>query len=334
MSKARKTYVMDTNGLLHDLRAIFAFEGNDLVIPFSVIEELDNQKKRQDEIGRTAREVSRILDGMRVREPGRLSEKVDLPGGGTLRVELNHQLINPIPAGLDPEKYDNRILAVAYNLAMEGKGPVTLITKDLNLRIKADVLGVRAEDYNPDKIDYEQLNTKIEEWYLSQGELSQLYDHKSLLISGKSPRAHENQFFVLKSGPNSSQSVLARYSNHYFHTLTYADATCWGVKALNKEQKFALELLLNDKIKVVSLVGRAGTGKTLLAMAVGLEKILEENAFARLLVTRPVIPMGGDIGYLPGTKEEKLRPWMQPIYDNLEFLFRNCSDSLDAIQDL
>jgi PhoH-like ATPase len=139
---------------------------------------------------------------------------------------------------------------------------------------------------------------------------------------------------LLKSSENPSQSALARYYQGSLLHLSYGEASCWGVRALNKEQKFAFELLLNDQVKVVTLVGRAGTGKTLLALAVGLEKVLEENAYSRLLITRPVIPMGDDIGFLPGTKEEKLRPWMQPIYDNLEFLFRNCSEPFEVLQDL
>ena len=157
----RKTYVIDTNVLLHNPDALFAFEDNNVVIPFAVIEEIDNQKKRQDEIGRNARVVSRELDALR--ESSRLSEGVDLPKGGRLTIELNHSGLVEFPQGLDPEKYDNRILAVAYNLSLSGNKPVTLVTKDLNLRIKADVLGIRAEDFYNDKVDYEQLYTGVGE---------------------------------------------------------------------------------------------------------------------------------------------------------------------------
>jgi PhoH-like ATPase len=326
----RKTYVLDTNVLLHNPDALFAFEENNVVIPFAVIEEIDNQKKRQDEIGRNARVVSRELDGLRA--SSRLSEGVDLPRGGRLTIELNHSHMIDFPQGLDPEKYDNRILAVAYNLSLAGQEVVTLVTKDLNLRIKADVLGIRAEDFYNDKVDYDQLYTGVGEVYLSAPEMDKFYQNGKLKYDPDS--ALSNQFFLLKSHDNPSQSALARYCHGTLWPLIHADSTNWGIRALNKEQKFALELLRNDQIKVVSLVGRAGTGKTLLALAVGLEKVLEENAYGRLLITRPVTPMGDDIGYLPGSKEEKLRPWMQPIYDNLEFLFRNCSESYEVLQDL
>ncbi len=326
----RKTYVLDTNVLLHNPDAIFAFEDNNVVVPFAVIEEIDNQKKRQDEIGRNARVVSRELDALR--GENRLSEGVDLPGGGRLTIELNHSGRANFPQGLDPEKYDNRILAVAYNLSLSGSEPVTLVTKDLNLRIKADVLGIKAEDFYNDKVDYDRFYSGIEEARVSARDLDSFYREGGLTRRGES--APPNQFTLLKSSENPSQSALARYFRGSYLPLAHGEATCWGIRALNKEQKFAFELLLNDEIKVVTLVGRAGTGKTLLALAVGLEKVLEENAYSRLLITRPVVPMGEDIGFLPGTKEEKLRPWMQPIYDNLEFLFRNCPEPVDALQDL
>ena len=326
----RKTYVMDTNVLLHNPGAIFAFEENNVVVPFAVIEEIDNQKKRQDEIGRNARVVSRELDALR--ESGRLSEGVDLPGGGRLTIELNHSGRQDFPRGLDPEKYDNRILAVAYKLSLAGAQPVTLVTKDLNLRIKADVLGIHAEDFYNDKVDYDQFYSGVGEAYVSARELDLFY--KDGKLSRPESKACPNEFLLLKSGENPSQSALARYFQGAFAPLAHAEASCWGIRPLNKEQKFAFELLLDDQVKVVTLVGRAGTGKTLLALAVGLEKVLEENAYSRLLITRPVVPMGDDIGFLPGTKEEKLRPWMQPIYDNLEFLFRNCQEPFDVLQDL
>ena len=325
-----ETYVLDTNVLLHNPEAMFAFKDNHVVIPLAVIEEIDSQKKRQDEIGRNARVVSRELDALR--SLGRLSEGVSLPSGAKLTIELNHSSIINCPKGLDPEKADNRILAVAFNLSQAGQGKVTLVTKDLNLRIKADVVGVQSEDFYNDKVDYEHLYSGIVEQHLSACEMDEFFQEGKLKLSGCQPLP--NQFFMLKCHENPSQSALARYSQGMLLPLCHADSVSWGVKALNKEQKFALELLRDDRIRVVTLVGRAGTGKTLLALAVGLEKVLEENVFSRLLVTRPVTPMGEDLGYLPGTKEEKLRPWMQPIYDNLEFLMRNCPDPYGVLDDL
>jgi PhoH-like ATPase len=325
-----KTYVLDTNVLLHDPEALLAFEDNAIVLPFVVIEEIDNQKKRQDEIGRNAREVSQKLDALR--QSGRLSEGVSLPQGGSLRIELNHQEAVHFPVGLDPLKHDNRIIAVAHHLGKEQKAPVILVTKDLNLRIKADVIGVPAEDYSSDKVDYRQLYSGIQEVQTAPDELDAFY-HDGKIKWDRS-EVFPNQFVILKGYCHPSRSALARYSQNGLWPLVYGDSVSWGIKALNKEQKFAMELLLNDQIKVVTLVGRAGTGKTLLALAVGLEKVLEEHVYTRLLVTRPVIPMGNDLGYLPGTKEDKLRPWMQPIYDNLEFIFSNNDDPFEDVNNL
>jgi PhoH-like ATPase len=325
-----KTYVLDTNVLLHNPEALFSFQENEVVIPFAVVEEIDNQKKRQDEIGRNARAASRFLDSLRT--SGRLSEGVALTGGGRLTIELNHQDVIDFPKGLDPNKYDNRILAVAYNLSHEKSGPVILVTKDLNLRIKADVLSIQADDFTTGKVDYQQLYTGVAELYVTSQELDSFY-RSGKLKPVIDVTACPNQFFVLRNNTGASQSALARYYKGDLRPLVHGDSANWGLKALNKEQKFALELLLDDDIKVVSLVGRAGTGKTLLALAVGLEKVVEQKSYSRLLITRPVTPMGDDLGYLPGSKEEKLRPWMQPIYDNLEYLLRECSEPFDVLDD-
>lgn len=325
-----KTYVLDTNVLLHDPNALFAFRKNDVVIPLAVIEEVDNQKRRQDEIGRNARMVSRYLDELR--SEGQLSQGIRLSHGGSLRVELNHLEVVDFPSGLDTRKYDNRILALTHNLTRGGAGSVILVTKDLNLRIKADVLGIRAEDYQNEKIDYHELYRGFREMHLADGELDLFYQEKALAWN-RNPLPYPNEFFVLKNGHNGSQSALCRYLDKRLSFLVHEDTLNWGIKARNKEQKFALELLLDDRVQVVTLVGSAGTGKTLLALAVGLEKIIEKNDYNRLLIMRPVIPMGDDLGYLPGTKEEKLRPWMQPIYDNLEFLLRNSSEPFNILDD-
>ena len=318
-----KTVVLDTNVLLHDPGALFAFGAKRVIIPFAVIEEIDNQKKRQDEIGRNAREISRVLDGLR--SSGRLAEGVSLGPEGLLRIELNHQEIISGPPGLELDKYDNRILAVAYNLGIRENTEVTLVTKDLNLRIKADVLGIPAEDFTNEKVDFHTLYQGYEERDVTDQEMETFYREGKLEVNGDW-RALPHQFLVMRTPYNPSRSALGRYFNHAVTPLRFGDASHFGIRAKNKEQRFALELLSNDKIKVVTLVGRAGTGKTLLALAVGLDKVLEQNQYSRLLVTRPVVPMGSDLGYLPGAKEEKLRPWMQPIFDNLEFLLANCEE--------
>jgi PhoH-like ATPase len=326
-----KTYVLDTNVLLHNPHALYAFADNDVVIPLPVIEEIDNCKKSQDEIGRHARIVSHELDSLRA--AGRLSEGVRLKNGGRLWIELNHQEISGIPRGLDTGKYDNRILSVAKGLSQEREGPVILVTKDLNLRIKADVIGTMAEDFHTDRVDYTELYTGSEEIQADGGQMERFFKEGRLPWPGDTP-PYPHAFIVLKNPDEPSQSALGRYTEGELRALTYPNAKCWGLRARNKEQKFAMELLLDDTVKIVSLVGNAGTGKTLLALAVGLEEVLEKGAYHRILITRPIIPMGNDLGYLPGSKEEKLRPWMQPIYDNLEFLFRHCSDGFGLLEDL
>lgn len=326
-----KTYVLDTNVLLHNPGALFAFAENTVVLPLAVIEEIDNQKRRQDEIGRSARMVSQHLDKLRGR--GALSAGVRLESGGMVRIEINHQSAVPFPPGLDPSKHDNRILAVARNLSRKSRRRVILVTKDLNLRIKADVLGIVAEDFTNDKVDYQQLYTGVAEVQVSKEQLDRFYKEARLeLNGGVQPQPH--QFFVIRNQENPSQSALGRYDQKALRPLVHGDSVNWGIRALNKEQRFALELLLDDRVKVVSLVGCAGTGKTLLALAVGLEKVIEQNAYSRLLITRPIIPVGEDIGYLPGSKEDKLRPWMQPIHDNLEFLLRDSHDPSETLDNL
>ena len=328
---AKTTYVLDTNVLLHNPEALFAFEENEVVIPFAVIEELDSQKKRQDEVGRNARVVSQKLDGLR--QQGRLSDGILLPGGGQFHIELNHRDLSPMPSGWDPLKSDNRMIALAQHLQKEKEGPVILVSKDLNLRIKADVVGVPAEDFVSDKVNYDKLYSGIRELHVSPELLDRFYREGKVGVEepdGLSP----HQFVILRNCSRASGSALTRHFQKMLWPLVHGESASWGIKALNKEQKFALEVLMNDQIKVVTLVGRAGTGKTLLALSVGLEKVVEQKIYSRLLVTRPVIPMGNDLGYLPGTREEKLRPWMQPIYDNLEFLFSTHHDPAEAVNDL
>ena len=313
----RKTYILDTNVLLHDPDSLFSFEDNAIVLPLSVIEELDRIKRRSDEVGRNAREVSRKLDELRVR--GRLAEGVGLANGGSVRIEINGNKPDNQPYGIDLNTTDNRILALAYALMNNGQTPVILVTKDLNLRIKADVLGLAAEDFYSDKVDYHQLYSGVTELYLSYEEIDRFYQEGYLDYHAGDLQPH--QFCILKLGESSSKSALGRYSNHRLHKLTHDGKAVYGIKALNKEQKFALDLLLDETIQVVTLVGKAGTGKTILALAAGLEKVLEGGGrYNRILITRPIVPLGNDIGYLPGDKEDKIRPWMQPIYDNLEYL--------------
>jgi PhoH-like ATPase len=316
----KKTYILDTNVLLHDPESLFSFEDNSIVLPLSVIEELDRIKRRGDDIGRNARDASRKLDDLR--KIGRLSEGVEFPSGGSLRIELNGNKAYDLLEGIDLNNIDNRILALAYFLTNNENNPVVLVTKDLNLRIKADVLGIATEDFYSDKVDYSKLYKGVRELYFSENEIDRFYQDGFLDFQQNGLYPH--QFCILKVQGNPSMSALARYRGRKLNKLGYEGKTVYGIKSLNKEQKFALDLLLDDSLKIVTLVGKAGTGKTILALAAGLEKIYEDDGkYNRMLITRPIVPLGNDLGYLPGDKEDKIRPWMQPIYDNLEFL---CND--------
>jgi PhoH-like ATPase len=323
----RKNFVLDTNVLLHNPDAIHFFEDNQVIIPLAVIEEIDNQKRRQDEVGANAREVSRRLDAMR--QTGKLSEGVALPNGGTLRIEINHRRMEVLPESLDvldASKPDNRILAVALNLSHVLRDEqVVLVSKDLNLRLKADVLGVKAEDLIRDKVDFRKLYSGQSDIAVGKEEMDAFFTDRSLAVpEGEEGDLLPHQFVVLKNAVNPSASALARLVDGNLIPLKVTNTSrCFGLRARNKEQLFALELLLDPEVKVVTLAGGAGTGKTLLALAAGLEQTMENELYSKLLVTRPVIPLDGqDLGFLPGDKQEKIRPWMQPIFDNIEYLFR------------
>ncbi|HEX9861119.1 MAG TPA: PhoH family protein [Nitrospirota bacterium] len=317
----KKIFVLDTNVLLHDPNSVFSFGDNDVVIPIVVIEELDKFKKGVDEIGRNARQASRNLDALR--ERGKLSSGVELDGGGTLRVELNHKKPEPcpLPEGLLISVADNRILMVALCLENEsGDSPVVLVTKDTNLRIKADAVGLRTEDFEKDTIDISELFSGETEMDTDPAKVNEVFERGELPVDGAD--LYPNQFVILKDSANPNHTALTRYvsKKKSLVTLRSPKHGVWGLTARNKEQNYALDLLLDDSIRLVTLVGQAGTGKTLLAIAAGLEKTVEERVYQRLVVSRPIYPLGRDLGFLPGDVEEKLKPWMQPIFDNLEFL--------------
>lgn len=317
----KKLFVLDTSVLVHDPRALTAFQDNDIIIPIAVVEEIDGHKKRQDEVGRNARWVSAFLDKLRM--TGHLDTGVILgENKGILRVELNHQEVEKLPPTLERTKVDNRIIAVALALKQESELPVILVTKDINMRIKADALGIIAEDYETDKIEIEEVYNGTKVLKVEPNVIDSFYSQGSALVDESG--LFSNQMIILEDAFGSSKSAIARYlGNGKIVPLRFGGHDPFGLKARNKEQRFALELLLDDDIRLVTLIGRAGTGKTLLALAAGLQKVVEDSKYRRLAVSRPVIPMGHDLGFLPGDIDEKLRPWMQPIYDNLEFLFSN-----------
>jgi PhoH-like ATPase len=316
----KKMYVLDTNVLLYDPQALTKFEDNDIIVPITVIEEIDRFKKDMNETGRNARQVSRLMDGFR--KDGSLSEGIPLQNGGTLRIEIyEEKVMKRLPPELREQRGDNRILAVAVDLKeTEPTVPVILVTKDTNLRIKADALGLDAQDYESDKVAVEDLFSGVANIVVEAELIDRFYSQGWLdMDMGLLP----NQFVTLTEAANASHSAIGRFDKNSGRMVPLRGADKDGVWSLfprNREQSFALDALLDDDVKIVTLVGKAGTGKTLLAIAAGLQKTAEENVYNRLLVSRPVFPMGRDLGFLPGDIEEKLTPWMQPIFDNVELL--------------
>ncbi|NOY52326.1 MAG: PhoH family protein [Deltaproteobacteria bacterium] len=315
----RKVYVLDTNVLLYDPASLFSFQENDVVIPVVVIEEMDNFKKDLNETGRNARMVSRKLDELRMHKG--LSQGVQLEGGGMLRVYVEKKVFDLLPPELHISKADNRILSVALSLKQaDNKQEVVLVTKDTNMRIKANAFGIRAEDYTTNKIEISEVFTGCARHEVTTEVIDSLFREKE--IAWEADRLSPNEFVHLLDQSSPSHSALARFHSdkNVLKPLRRYPGGVWGIRPLNKEQKFALELLMDPSVRLVSLIGIAGTGKTLLALAAGLEQTLEQDAYQRLVACRPVLPMGRDLGYLPGDIEEKLRPWMQPIFDNMELL--------------
>jgi PhoH-like ATPase len=360
-----KNFILDTNVLLHDPLAYSKFGDNDVIIPIYVIEEIDTFKRELTERGRNAREVGRILD--RFRDRGNLGEGVSLEHGGTLRVAfMPDKWSEKVDSKfLHTEKKDNFILAVALELQeQEPDRESILITKDTNLRVRADVLGLDAENYEEHDVSIQELYPGACETTVPARLINKLHADGRLMFDGsdyppvrssdadQSPggqmaRYYPNEFVLLKDEEGSGQTFLARVASDYergeqvrVEPLDSLKANAWGIEPRNMEQAFAMDALLNDDIDLVTLVGKAGTGKTLLSIAAGLRKVTDEQKFQKLVVSRPIFPMGKDIGYLPGTLEEKLAPWMQPIFDNVEYLMglsradKRAGRGADELQDM
>jgi PhoH-like ATPase len=320
---AKKSFVLDTNVLLHNPTALTSFADNEVVIPIDVIEELDRFKARDDTLGLNARAVVRHLDALR--RQGSLSQGVPIPQtGGTLRVDL--QADGAVPPGLKPDRSDNRIIGVAYRLLKAGVATV-FVSKDMNARIKSDALGIRTMDFEKEKVDFENLYTGWVKRTAAAADVEGFRRTSALALTALGERASglvPNEFVELVvDGGKAEAGELGRVSpdGQSITALRFEPGIKpYNIQARNLQQRMALELLLDDAVELVTLVGQAGTGKTLLALAAGLHRVVKEEAFERMLVTRPVVPLGRDIGYLPGSKEAKLSTWMQPIFDNLAFL--------------
>jgi PhoH-like ATPase len=315
----KKNYVLDTNVLLHDPYAFDAFEDNNVIIPIYVIEEIDGFKKSQDELGRNARTVSRALDHFR--SQGSLSEGVALRGGGTLKI-IFAPANAVLPAHLrSSHQKDDLILSVALRVKKSDKDvPTIFVTMDSNLRIRADALTILSEDYERGHVRHSEVYTGQGEAFVPPEAMTKLHkDGEAPLPAGE---FFANQYLTLKDDTNLAHTTLARVAPQGNRLVPVRVPTrpIWGIKPRNREQSFAMDLLLDRRVSLVTLVGKAGTGKTLVAVACGLHCVTDEKIQERLLISRPVFPLGKDIGFLPGTVEEKLNPWMQPIYDSVDFL--------------
>lgn len=308
------TFVLDTNVLLHDPEAITKFPGSKIVIPVTVLEELDKMKRLPNDLGKNSRAVFRFLGSLHKLGAGDLHNGVQLENDSTVRIQLEIKTNYPHEFALSLN--DNRIIMAAYLLKEKGEN-VVFVSKDFAGRIKAEAIGLETEDYENLKSSYESLYRGVRRIDMSKHDIDIFYKDGTVAVAGQDFRPNE---YTIMTSPEHS-SAVGKYdkSREVIEPLVKM-TNIWGIKPRNVEQRCALDALLRDDIKLVTLIGQAGTGKTLLALACGLRKVFDEGVYSRILVSRPVVPLGRDIGYLPGTKEEKLFHWMQPIYDNLEFL--------------
>ena len=316
-----KTFVVDTNVLLHNPNAIFMFAEHEVVIPFDVIEELDKFKTANDDLGRNARAVIRHLD--QLREQGDLSDGVPTQTGGRVRVILEED--QKLCPGLFQNSPDNRIICCALNLKQQGHN-VIFISKDINARIKSDALGLTTEDFEAQKVDFDRLYTGWRELNVGSRLIDKLFSDKQLkpdLLDAPDIRA--NEFVLLRDEQDEAHSALARFKAEAGALVPVRNrrGPVFGILPRNLQQTMALDLLMDDTVKLVTLIGAAGTGKTLMALAAGMSKVLNEQTYQKLLCARPIMPLGRDIGYLPGDKDQKLTAWMQPIFDNVAYLLSN-----------
>ena len=317
-----KNYILDTNVLVHDPECIHRFQDNNVIIPIAVIEELDDLKKREGLIGFQARNAAREINSLR--SAGSLSEGVTLLGGGTLRIELNHVSNYPLSDSFSRSKNDNRLIAIAKAFIEEYPDvPTVLVTKDLYMAIKADSMGITVQDYENDKIKTDRLYSGFIEAELPSACIDAVYRGGLPARDCGCGEIFPNQFVHIKSTDNASHELLCICKEGRLVPLKYQGKQAWGLTPLNREQKMAMELLMDPDIHFASIAGGAGSGKTIMATAVALQKVIEEEIYRKIIFVKPVVAAGNDIGFLPGTEEEKLKPWMGSFYDAVDSLFGN-----------
>ena len=319
-----KTLILDTNVYLTEAQSLYSFGRGNIAIPTIVLDEIDKHKHRQDTAGLNARLMNRILD--KLRSKGSLFSGVPL-GSGKGRVFAAQYDPRYMPAGMDTNDSDNKIIAIALRLKIEGHD-VAIISRDLNMRVKCDSFGIECYDYQPQQAvkSVDKLFDGADTITVSDQWLEDFYANKEVILPQQKIKLYPNHYLLLQSETDKKKTALGRFLNYDMpvrRVFTYKDI--WGLSANNKEQKYAMDLLFDPSVQIVSLTGQAGTGKTLIAAACGLEQVLHstknQGGYDKLIITRPVQPMGRDIGFLPGTLEEKMLPWIAPLRDNLEYLF-------------
>ena len=317
---ARKTFVIDTNVLLHDPDALLTFGDNDVVVPLAVLEELATMKRFRDERAKNSRAVLHYFDSLKDRGEGDLHRGVVLENGGKIRIQLEIKTHYSPNFAVSMSSNSYHILMAAYLLFEKGE-KVVFVSKDLSMRVKAEAMGLEAEDYENQKFNYDMLFKGYRKLAVEKHDIDLFFKdgYVDLKLEDKDPFL-PNEYCLMTSSLNSSAVGKYDPKTKKVTSLLQLPTNIWGINPLNLEQRCALDLLLRDDVKLITLVGPAGTGKTLLALAAALRKVFDEGVYNRILVSRPIVPLGKDIGFLPGLKEEKLIHWMQPIYDNLEFL--------------
>jgi len=340
---AKKNFIIDTNVFLSDSECLNKFDNNDIFIPIKVLEELDKHKTRQDSVGFHARQTIKTLDSLR--ERGSLSKGVRLGKGlGIIKVlKVEELLIDELPMGLSHRSSDHLILAGALAVReADPKRKCIVVSQDVNMRVIADALGLLSQDYVSSQVvdSRDVIYEGFTKFLVDDVDIDEFYDNQPVYLYEEDAEEqgivlHPNEFVMLVSVENEKKTAIARFSD--WHTPLRRLSTqkdemlSWGVAPKNKEQKCGLDLLMDDDIPFVSLIGRAGSGKTLMAMLAGLEQVLglEKGRYNRIIVSRPVQPLGKDIGFLPGTMEEKMAPWMKPIFDNMQFIMGSDKTMLD-----
>ena len=341
---AKKNYVLDTSVFLTDADSIFKFSNNDIFVPLKVLEEIDGHKKRQDSVGINARKIIRIFDDLR--NKGSLQKGVRISKGAGIVKVISYEALKDVifPPDLDLRHPDHMIIATAVSLRQNSvdNRKTVIVSRDINMRVIADSVGLLSEDYISESAvtSTEELYEGFTVFSVDDQIIDRFYGDEPIMIA-KDEVDEEwmpNQYLLLVSNANDKKSALARFKDHFqpLQKVMHDKLPDWRITARNKEQAFAIDLLMDPTVKVVSLVGRAGSGKTLCAIAAGLQQTIGlrgENVYDRVIVSRPVQPLGKDIGYLPGTMEEKMLPWLMPIQDNLQFLLGGDKNALQMYMD-